>query len=415
MLLGMADLAEIRAALAEYVDRIEAGTLLASDAERLVGEAAAIVNLGQSLEMILAKRVADSQLWRHRGHRTPADWLAGRTKRSKGEAIALLDTAERLADCPGLERKVRAGELSAPQAEVLARAVSVDPAAEPDLLRVAEVDGLTKLKDRCRAVEHAATDARARYQRIHRARSLRHWTDDEGALCLAARLTPDAGATVLGALAPYERAAFDQARVEGRREPVEAYSADALVAMADASLDEPSAGPNDAEGSDRSARPTRRRTRKPSFTVLVDATALRRGHAEPGETCEIPGVGPVPVSVLQAQAPDAVWHALVTDGVDVQAYASMSRHIPTLLRVALEARDRECVRPGCNASQGLEIDHIHEFAKGGLTRLSNLGRLCPHDHDLKTNHGWTLSGPPQARLFEPPRGPARSTADPDPP
>ena len=44
-----------------------------------------------------------------------------------------------------------------------------------------------------------------------------------------------------------------------------------------------------------------------------------RGGVELGETCEIPGVGPVPISVLHQHAEDAIWHALVTDGVDIRA------------------------------------------------------------------------------------------------
>ena len=59
------------------------------------------------------------------------------------------------------------------------------------------------------------------------------------------------------------------------------------------------------------------------------------------------------------------------------------------------------MRPGCNSGHGLEIDHTHDHAKGGPTSLANMARLCPHDHELKTYQGWTLSGPPDNRLFQP--------------
>jgi hypothetical protein len=420
-LVAMRSLVAITEDLATYGAELEAGQLTATDAERVVVMAAKIKNLASAIEMVAARRVAQSQSWKHRGFRTPAEWLAAQSKSSVGDAIGLLETAERLDTCPHIEQQVRAGGLSDEQARALTRAVAADPAAESTLLAVAERDGLGKLKQECRAVEHAAGDETARHERIRRRRSVRHWTDDDGAFRLTAALTPEAGATVLGALAPFEQAVFDQARLEGRRESPEAYAADALVAMADASLapcsdDEadPHGGGAGGEGGvepGRRPRSRRGRTRKPSFTVLVDSRALKRGYAEPGETCEIPGVGPVPVSVLIDLAPDAVWHALVTDGVDVQAYASLSRYIPTFLRVALEARDRECVRPGCNVAHGLEIDHTHDHALGGPTSLSNLARLCPHDHRLKTYGGWNLTGPPDNRLFQPPDGPA----DPHPP
>jgi hypothetical protein len=240
--------------------------------------------------------------------------------------------------------KARRGELTAAQTEALARAVSVDPSAEGRLLGTAERDGLGKLKDECRAVALSQDDSEARHARLHRERSVKHWTDGEGAFRLAAKLTPEAGATVLGALAPFEKAAFEAARNDGRHETHEAYLADALVGLATASL----SGETD----------TKPKCRKPSFTVLVDLAALLRGHAEAGETCEIPGVGPIPVSRLYDLAPDAFWHVLVTRGSDIRGYCAMSRYIPTMLKVALAARDRECTVPGCNRTQGLEIDHL---------------------------------------------------------
>jgi 5-methylcytosine-specific restriction endonuclease McrA len=192
-------------------------------------------------------------------------------------------------------------------------------------------------------------------------------------------------------LAPFEKAAFDQARTDGRHEPHEAYRADALVAMAEASLGGPT-GDNGKAG-----------CRKPSFTVLVDSTALLRGHTQPGERCEIPGIGPVPASVLHEKADKAIWHILATDGTDIRAYASGTRHIPTMLRAALEARDSSCVVPGCDASTGLEIDHTIPLETGGLTSYDNLARLCHHHHHhVKHEQGWTLAGGPDHWTFTPP-------------
>ena len=176
-------------------------------------DATAIVNLASTIRMLAAKRVADSAAWKHRGHRSAADWLAKETKCGVGDAIGALEAAEKISECPQVEAKARAGGLSGEQTKALAKAVAADPAAEDRLLGVAERDGLKKLKEQCREVELASRgDAQARYDKIHRERSMRHWTDDEGAFRLSAKLTPDAGATVLGALAPFEKPAFDRAR-----------------------------------------------------------------------------------------------------------------------------------------------------------------------------------------------------------
>ena len=415
----MRTLAGLRTEMAAFAAGFDAGSLTAGDAEAVVREAAAIVNLASTVKLLAARRVADSGAWKRRGHRTAAEWLAATTKSTLGDAIGVLETGQNLADCPAVEAKVRAGELTGPQAHVISKAVVADPASESALLDTARTDGMAKLRQRCRSVEEAAdgADAEARHARVHRNRSLRHWTDDDGTFRLDGRLTPEVGAKFLGALGPYERFAFDQARTEGRHQSAAAYRADALEAMAEAaSSRQDRTGPagatvdTDSEGATRPA--TVRPSRKPSFTVMVDIHALLRGHTVAGETCEIPGVGPVPVSVLYDYADEAVGHALVTDGVDIRAYCSLTRHIPTMLRVALEARDRECVVPGCNVSTGLEIDHTVAVEDGGPTTYANLARPCHHHHRMKHQQGWILAGDPGRWTFTPPDHPAAGPAPP---
>jgi hypothetical protein len=443
----MTILAGVRTELAGLAAGFDAGALTATEAAAVVSEATAVINLVSSVRMLAATRVAQSGAWRHRGYRTAAEWLASVTKCSVAEAIAVLETAENLPDCPGVEAKVRAGELTGPQAHAISKAVVADPASESKLLETAQTDGLSKLKQSCRSVEDAASgaDAEARYARIRRNRSLRHWSDPDGTFRLDGRLTPDAGAKLLGALAPFEKQAFRQARHDDRHETPDAYRADALEALADASLagttsdhdrdpdhdtdddecddhdgcaDDGDAGGDDGDaGKSKDTKTKRPRSRKPSFTVLVDLQALLRGHTQAGETCEIPGVGPVPVSLLYDYAPQAVWHALITDGVDIRAYCSLTRHIPTMLRVALEARDRECIVPGCNTRTGLQIDHLVPVEDGGPTSYANTGRLCHHDHHTnKHRKGWTLTGGPGHWTFTPPnQASPQPSDDPDPP
>lgn len=129
------------------------------------------------------------------------------------------------------------------------------------------------------------------------------------------------------------------------------------------------------------------------INVHVDYPALRRGFANDGETCELVGIGPVPVSLVRHMAADAILRVILT-GDDVTVIGSQRRYIPAALRRALEARDKECVVPGCHARHHLEIDHIHGFALGGPTSLANTARLCRHHHHLKTHCGWTLTGGP---------------------
>ena len=120
--------------------------------------------------------------------------------------------------------------------------------------------------------------------------------------------------------------------------------------------------------------------------IHMSKTAYERGWTEPGETCEIEGVGPVPVAVARRMASDAILKSLVTDGVDVTRISHYGRTIPPHLRTAVETRDPVCTILGCEVSRHLEIDHNIPVAAGGLTELANLGRPCHHHHDLKTRH-----------------------------
>jgi len=142
--------------------------------------------------------------------------------------------------------------------------------------------------------------------------------------------------------------------------------------------------------------------------VRVDHEALVRGHLEPGEVCEIPGIGPIPVEVARRLAADSILSVLVTDGVDVTAVSRSDRTIPAAVRRALIERDQVCVVPGCEVRDALENDHVHEFGRGGPTALDNLARLCHWHHYLKTHQryrlervgdGWTWTPP------DPPRDP----------
>jgi len=78
------------------------------------------------------------------------------------------------------------------------------------------------------------------------------------------------------------------------------------------------------------------------------------------------------------------------------------RTIPPALRTLLEARDRECVVPGCDVTRGLEIDHRERFAVGGPTTAENCARLCRRHHDMKTYQGWRIGGTPGAWTWRAP-------------
>src|SRR5438552_7702712 len=278
-------LCKVEAALREIVAGLEPETLAADAAAGLAARSATIEKLGAAGKALAARRVADSNLWRGAGERSAAHWLARRAGSSVGAAMATLETAARLPELPAVDRAVRAGELSAVQANEIASAAGADEGAGAELVAVARSDGFTGLRDRCRRVRAAAApDEMARHRAIHASRSLRHWSDPDGAGRLEGRFTPEVLAELLVALEPFEAEAFRVARDEGRREGFDAYRVDALLAFARAGRD----------GTGRSSAP------RNTVPVVIDHAALLRGNAEPGERCEVAGGGPVPVRVVRS-------------------------------------------------------------------------------------------------------------------
>jgi hypothetical protein len=139
-----------------------------------------------------------------------------------------------------------------------------------------------------------------------------------------------------------------------------------------------------------------------------------RGELAPGETCEVPGVGPIPVCAARAFASDAFLAVIVADGQDIKAVSHLGRTIPDRLMTALIERDPVCVVPGCAEHEDLAFDHVIPVHRRGPTSLHNLARLCRWHHYLKTFHGYVLdrvggkwiwvgpNGPPPDPLAEQP-------------
>ncbi|HEY5252613.1 MAG TPA: HNH endonuclease signature motif containing protein, partial [Acidimicrobiales bacterium] len=208
-------------------------------------------------------------------------------------------------------------------------------------------------------------------------------TDQDGVGRVDARLAPDDFARFCSAIRTEANAVFHEARKSGRREPSAAYEADALVALV--------TGTNvtTTTASSTTTRPTS------VMHLRVDLAALRRGELEEGETCEIPGVGPVPLATASHVLGDSLLKVIIGDGVDVTNVCHLGRAVPAHIRSALEDRDEKCVVPGCDVAKGLEIDHYQiAFQDDGPTELWNLCRLCRWHHHLKSHCDYAITGEP---------------------
>jgi hypothetical protein len=413
----------------------------------------------QAAELACAKRVADTTLVRTRADHDGAKATGRQLGVSNGEAASLLDLAGALAQLPATQEAFENGEISREQAAEIARTATVRPGTETDLVAVARHESLGELKRRGRKLRACGEDGDAKLARLHRERSLRTWIDDDGAGNGRWRLPPDQHAQLLAALGPRRDQIFDDARRAGTREPHQAYDADALVQLAhDAAIyadgfepdqvgppgDPPSGelvhspivtspgdgqltlvpdGQADGEPPDLEAarsndpppppsagRSTRGRARD-KVIFRIDWTAATRGHTlhDPDgveETCDIVGVGPVPVSVVrQILEEHPILAIVLTEGTDIRAVTHLGRRATAAMRTCLEWAQHGCSVLGCPNTGRLELDHNTDWSHTLHTRLDELDWLCRAHHQQKTHDGYRLEPGTGRRRFLPPPDP----------
>jgi hypothetical protein len=392
----------------------------------------------------LAVRVDETKRWKGT-QPNAASWLAEVSGTSVGEAHRMLKTQERLGSCPVTKEAFENGELSLLEADVVSLAVEADPSSEVGLVGLAKrKHDLRGLKEKSDQVRRGVHDARAEAERAAKIHASRRWREGrdlvDGSPRVDAKFTAVGFASVKGVIDRFQEQIFGEARRAGCHEPTEAYALDALVAAviaggAAVGCPVPAASPTVVEAP-AAGKPTAvRSTDEPGPgmaallavlavlakssesgsgsrpCVVVDAIALARGFVASGETCEIPGVGPVDVAWACRVMGEAVFDVVIHNGVDIVAFASTTRYVPRAVKVALEVRDRGCVVPNCHHDQRLERDHREDFADTHDTGYRNMGRLCDVHHLEKTAKGARLERHGDEWWWYPPPDPD----DPQPP
>ena len=387
-------LAELRAAMAGYAGRFDAARLSTGDAGLARDHAAAIEHMAATIKALAAARVADGEQWRGQGRRSAAHELAAATGTSVQDARDTLELGRRLVDQPEVSAAARRGELSPAQSHVIADAARLDPTAAGRLIERAQEGSLADLRDEAARTKAAAhLDLEARRRAIHARRSLRAWTDLEGVWHLAASGNVDDGAQIMAGLGPMADRLFQLARGEGRRGPPAAYAFDALVELVTSSPS-PASSP--------------RRGAPVKLLLRVDYDTFLRGVAEGGETCELVGYGPIPVSTVHQllATGDPFVAAILTKARALVGVAHLGRQPTAHQQTALEWLYPSCAATGCPAQGHLQRDHRVEWAATHFTMLDLLDLLCAHHHHLKTREGWALVTGTGKRPFVPPSDPS---------
>lgn len=117
------------------------------------------------------------------------------------------------------------------------------------------------------------------------------------------------------------------------------------------------------------------------INVTLDATTLASLNDRPAQ---LDRDGTLHPDIARALAGTAtIWNRLWVDPDGFVTRTDTYRPTAAMTRY-LQARDQHCRFPGCRMPvHRTQIDHTHDWAKGGTTSIDNLAHLCLTHHALK--------------------------------
>jgi hypothetical protein len=284
-----------------------------------------------------------------------AQWLSWRCGIGLRAAQEHVRVARRLDDLPKVHEHFASGELSYSKVRALCRMAT--PATEDDLVgsavaaTAAQMEKVGRLYRKVKRLEKGNEDHERRYLR---------WSyDEDGSLCLRARLTADEGARFV-------------ASIESRcpRRPhanIDHVRADALCDAA-----------------------TGRGGGVTAEVVIHADVALLTAEADDG-SCHVENGPPLAAETARRLACDGRLRLVAERDGEHVGVGRATRAVGPSLRRALRSRDSGCVFPGCTNARYVDAHHVHHWANGGPTNLDNLVELCRRHHRLVHEGGFRLS------------------------
>ena len=308
-------------------------------------------------------QVLSTDAWHVEGIRSPVHWVTWRCGVSSARARSWVRMAERMGELPVTFEAFRSGELAEDQVAELVRHLPAHNDREGmELARQLSVPVLRRL---LRDYPFPGAEERPEDER----RSASFVFGEEGTFALRAELPPDEGAVVERALAK----ARDELVAEHTPGAEPVAWADAVVHLSESYL-----GGRCSPSAER-------------YQVVVHVRADR-----PGRDASV-HLGPaLPSSLRCYRSCDATLRVLLEDDAGPVALGRRCRTVPTSHRRMIEARDRGCRVPGCEASRWLHVHHLTHWEDGGTTAPANLVCLCSKHHRAHHRGEIAIEGDPTA-------------------
>jgi Domain of unknown function (DUF222)/HNH endonuclease len=354
-----------------------------SDLDEMIAAAEAKIAEQRAIQIEAISELSIRRAHLADGYASPVQRIAGRFDVATETARALVDAAKAWRAHPHTRTALESGTITFDRAAVL-MAMPIGEELDVEASRYLSLAALRRRIARRRRVT-LHDERRSFAERYFMVQP----SLDESSWRLSGQLPGMEGRVVEKAL--HERADEFRALPLGDESTRGQRQADALVAMAQDSLD----------------RPRDQETAGAGVAVLVDLDAANGTGGEVGAEVEYgPRVGPATLAELLCSGSVQV---IGMSGGRPVVTSDATRPIPPAVRHAVALRDGGCTIDGCTSRYRLQPHHIRERRHGGTNDADNLTTLCWYHHHVAVHRrGFRIdptSPPTRRRLIRPRAGP----------
>jgi hypothetical protein len=321
------------------------------------------IDMLQLQASLLAAELAQTDFWDEEGFNCAGDWIRFNCHLTSNAAIDLMNVGEHAAELAESVQAMESGQIGYAHLKVMARTADAVGKVfdEAKLLALAREHSPGKFYHQCLHYRHSV-DAKGfnrAQEDLHRERSLRLNTAEDGCLLIAGILDPVGGATFRNSL---EALAKPSGEHDDRTR--EQRLADAAVELAETKT-------------------------QVQLQITSSVETLLGLVGTPGAENEFSL--PISSKTVERWACDSALSRILLQDSVVIDMGRAERTIKGPRRRALMARDQHCRWPGCERpARWCDVHHLHHWMHGGGGEIENQVLLCGRHHRLVHEGAWQL-------------------------